>query len=58
MIPVHRKGVAMEDGSRALAVAVLALHLSEILFPEDIALEIEAVEPVGSEEGEDMAAVG
>src|SRR5262249_39392806 len=51
-------GVAVKGRGAAFAVPVLAVHLAEGGFPEQIAAGVEAVEAVRAEEREDVLAVG
>ena len=58
VIPVDDERVAEESRGAALPVTVLGLHVAEIGLPEQVAVQVESVEPVGAEEGVQALAIG
>src|SRR5262249_29794479 len=58
VVPVDDQGLAVQDRGAALAVSVLGVHLAEILFPQQLAVGVQAVETAGAEECEHPRAIG
>ena len=58
MIPIDHHGISMQGRRASLAVSVLDLHIAEILFPGELSIDGETVDPPGAEGGDDMLPVG
>ena len=58
VVPGDDERLAVERRGRALAEAVARLHLPELLLPQDLAREVERVQPARAVEGEEPLAVG
>src|SRR5262245_11334199 len=58
MVPVDNQCVAMQDGRTTLAVPMLGVHLAQVFFPDQLSIQVEAIQAVRSEGSEDTLAVG
>ncbi len=58
MVPIDDQCIAVKDGRDALAMSVLGLHLAEFFVPHQLAIKVQAIEPVRSEECKQMLAIG
>ena len=58
MVPVDHHGVAVKCGRASFAMAVFDLHIAKILFPGELAIDVETVDPSRAEGGYDILSVG
>lgn len=58
MVPEHDYRVAIQGRRTALAEAVAGAHIAQVLFPEQLALEVVPVETKRPERDDEMLAVG
>ena len=58
VIPVDHHGVAVKRRRAALAVAVPALHVAEVVFPEQLAVQVETEEASRTERDDQHLAIG
>src|SRR5262249_22302389 len=49
--------IAVQDRRTAFAVAVLAVHLAEVFFPNELAVEVETIQAIRAERRKDVFAV-
>src|SRR5437867_3156087 len=57
MVPVDDQGLTVKRRRAALAVPVLGVHLTEVLFPEQLAVRVQTVETARTEKREHMLAI-
>ena len=58
MVPVDDQRVAMENRRASFAMAMLALHHSQVSFPDNRPLHVQAIDAAGSEKSENMLPIG
>ncbi len=58
MIPVDHQRVAVQRGRAALAVRVARLHVAEVDLPDGPALQVQRIDPAGTERCVQAFAVG